>query len=117
MSPAAAPQPPGARPTDAADEHGDCPGTRSRRCGAALIVLLPPPPPSTDGPPRAASCLVLIIYLGALVVLFVNAFWRLDLFTGRSCTNWGFANFQTLLDNDVYRTITLRTVGIAAAVT
>ena len=26
-------------------------------------------------------------------------------------------NFQTLLDNDVYRTITLRTVGIALAVT
>ena len=31
--------------------------------------------------------------------------------------DWGLQNFQTLLEDPVYRTITIRTVGIAAAVT
>lgn len=59
----------------------------------------------------------LIVYLGSLLVLFLSAFWSVDVFTSEIVRNWGFQNFQTLLDNDVYRTITLRTVGLAAAVT
>jgi putative spermidine/putrescine transport system permease protein len=57
------------------------------------------------------------IYLGALAVLFVSAFWRLDPFSGLVVRQWGTTNFQTLLNDSVYRAITLRTLGIAIAVT
>jgi putative spermidine/putrescine transport system permease protein len=58
----------------------------------------------------------LVVYIGSLAVLFVTAFWYLDVFTSEIVREFTLQNFQTLLDNDVYRTITLRTVGIAAAV-
>jgi putative spermidine/putrescine transport system permease protein len=58
-----------------------------------------------------------VVYLGALAFLFVNAFWHLDPFSGLIVRQWGFSNFQTLFNDPVWRTITLRTVGIAAAVT
>ena len=59
----------------------------------------------------------LIFYVGALAVLFVSAFWRLNVFTSQIVHEWGFQNFQTLLRDPVYRTIAIRTVGIALAVT
>jgi putative spermidine/putrescine transport system permease protein len=59
----------------------------------------------------------LVIYIGALAILFVSAFWHLDTFSGEIVHSWSLTNFQTLLDNPVYRQITLRTVGLAAAVT
>jgi putative spermidine/putrescine transport system permease protein len=60
---------------------------------------------------------LVVAYLGSLAVLFVAAFWRLDAFTAEVVHEYGLDNFRTLLESDVYRTITLRTVGIAAAVT
>ena len=60
---------------------------------------------------------LLLAYLGSLAVLFVAAFWRLDPFTSQVVHDYGFQNFQQLWESDVYRRITLRTVGIAAAVT
>jgi putative spermidine/putrescine transport system permease protein len=60
---------------------------------------------------------LLIAYLGSLVVLFVSAFWRLDPFTAEVIHDYSFTNFETLWRSDVYRTIALRTIGIAAAVT
>jgi putative spermidine/putrescine transport system permease protein len=60
---------------------------------------------------------LLIAYLGSLIVLFVAAFWRLDPFTAEVIHDYSFANFRTLWETDVYRTIALRTIGIAAAVT
>jgi putative spermidine/putrescine transport system permease protein len=60
---------------------------------------------------------LVVAYLGSLAVLFVAAFWRLDPFTAEIVHDYGFQNFRLLWDNDVYRAITLRTVGIAAAVT
>jgi putative spermidine/putrescine transport system permease protein len=60
---------------------------------------------------------LVLAYLGSLTVLFVAAFWRLDPFTSKVVHEYGFQNFQTLLDGEVYRSIVLRTVGIAAAVT
>jgi putative spermidine/putrescine transport system permease protein len=59
---------------------------------------------------------LLVIYIGSLAVLFVTAFWYLDVFTSEIVHEFTLQNFQTLWENDVYRTITLRTVGIAAAV-
>ncbi|KFU79431.1 putative spermidine/putrescine transport system permease protein [Amycolatopsis lurida] len=58
-----------------------------------------------------------LAYLGALAALFVTAFWSTDVFTGQVVTEWSLNNFATLFSDAVYRTITLRTVGIAALVT
>ncbi len=60
---------------------------------------------------------LVIAYLGSLAVLFVAAFWRLDPFTAQIVRSYSFDNFRTLWENDVYRAITQRTLGIAAAVT
>jgi putative spermidine/putrescine transport system permease protein len=66
------------------------------------------------GPPMGW---MLVVYLGALVLLFLAAFWRQNPLTAEIERVWGFDNFRTLVEGSVYRTITLRTVGIAAAVT
>ncbi len=58
-----------------------------------------------------------VAYLGSLAVLFLAAFWQLDPFTSEVVRDYGFQNFQTLWERDVYRDIAVRTVGIAAAVT
>jgi len=68
----------------------------------------------TLGPPLAW---MVVIYLGSLAILLLSSLWRLDVFSGEIVRQPSLVNFQTLLDNDVYRTITLRTVGIAMAVT
>jgi putative spermidine/putrescine transport system permease protein len=60
---------------------------------------------------------MLIVYIGALVVLFLSAFWRQDPLTALVVRDWGLQNFKALIESDVYRTITLRTAGIALAVT
>jgi len=60
---------------------------------------------------------LLIGYIGALVLLFVSAFWRLDPFSGNIVTEPTLQNFEELLTTDIYRTIALRTIGIAALVT
>jgi putative spermidine/putrescine transport system permease protein len=60
---------------------------------------------------------LVIAYLGSLAVLFVAAFWRLDPFTAEVVRDYGLQNFETIAEGEVYRTIVLRTVGIAAAVT
>jgi putative spermidine/putrescine transport system permease protein len=58
-----------------------------------------------------------VAYLGSLVVLFVAAFWQLDDFSGQIVKEPTFDNFRLLWENHVYRTIALRTIGIAALVT
>jgi len=58
-----------------------------------------------------------VLYLAALALLFVSAFWAVDSFTGDLQHVWGIGNFRTLVESSTYRTIALRTVAIAAAVT
>jgi len=58
-----------------------------------------------------------VAYLGSLVVLFVAAFWQLDDFSGQIVKEPTFDNFKLLWNDPVYRTIALRTIGIAALVT
>jgi putative spermidine/putrescine transport system permease protein len=58
-----------------------------------------------------------VIYLAALVALFVSAFWTLDPLTSKIVHNWTFDNFTQIFESSTYRTIALRTIGIAAAVT
>lgn len=56
------------------------------------------------------------IYLVALLALFVTAFWRVD-FGVNVTREWNLDNFRKLFQEDVYRTVVLRTIGVAAAVT
>ena len=58
-----------------------------------------------------------LVYLSALIVLFISAFWRVDGFTGQLVHAWNVDNFKTLVQEPAYRHIALRTIGIAAAVT
>jgi putative spermidine/putrescine transport system permease protein len=58
-----------------------------------------------------------LIYLAALVLLFISALWTVESFTGNVVHHWTLDNFKTLFSVPAYRTIALRTIGIAAAVT
>ena len=58
-----------------------------------------------------------VVYLGSLAVLLVASFWTLDDFSGLVVRGFSLDNFQTILQEPVYRTIVLRTVAIAALVT
>src|ERR1051326_4461627 len=68
----------------------------------------------TLGPPLGW---MLIVYLAALLLLFLTSFWRIDPLTSSIVRSWGTQNYRQLFTDTTYRVITLRTVGIAAAVT
>ncbi len=59
----------------------------------------------------------LLIYLAALAVLFIAAFWSVDAFTGEIDRTWTLENFARIVQSPIYRAIALRTIGMAAAVT
>ncbi len=58
-----------------------------------------------------------LIYLAALAVLLVTAFWRINPFTTNIERVWNIDNFTLIFENAAYRDIVLRTVGMAAGVT
>jgi putative spermidine/putrescine transport system permease protein len=60
---------------------------------------------------------LVIGYLGSLAVMLLASFWSLGELSQKIEHTYSFDNFQTLISEPVYRTITLRTVGIAALVT
>jgi putative spermidine/putrescine transport system permease protein len=59
----------------------------------------------------------LVVYVAALVALFVSSLWTVDPFTSETIHHWTFDNFRELWHGAVYRNVALRTVTIAAAVT
>ncbi|WP_240755754.1 ABC transporter permease [Nocardioides iriomotensis] len=77
-----------------------------RRPGLRLGLLLTPP-----------MLWLGVAYLGALGALFITSLWGQNAFTGEVERTWTLDNFRTLLDVDVYRVITLRTLAIALTVT
>ena len=77
-----------------------------RHRGGRLLLTLRPP-----------LVWMVVVYLGSLGLLLAFSFWRLDVFTSEIVHDWGLTSFRTLWEGEVYRTIALRTVGIAAAVT
>jgi putative spermidine/putrescine transport system permease protein len=56
-------------------------------------------------------------YLGSLALLLVAAFWSVNPVSGELVRSLSLENFETLIDEPVYRTIVGRTVAIAALVT
>ena len=95
--------------------------------------LIPPPRPGLSRRfaawlhrhPRGRLGLILVLpltwlviaYLGSLLVLFLNAFWSNDPFTSLVVREFTLDNFAELLTTEVYRTVTFRTVSMAAVVT
>jgi putative spermidine/putrescine transport system permease protein len=59
----------------------------------------------------------LLIYVAALAVLLISAFWALNPFTGEIVHTWTLDNFRTLFNEPTYWRIAGRTIGLAAAVT
>ena len=82
-------------------------GTTLRRDGEVQLGLL------LSGPLGWLA----VAYLGSLAVLFVAAFWQLDDFSGEIVKEPTFDELQAAVGERVYRTIALRTIGIAALVT
>ncbi len=56
-------------------------------------------------------------YLGSLALLLVAAFWSVDPLSGLTVKNWTLENFESLVNEPVYRTIIWRTVRTALLVT
>jgi putative spermidine/putrescine transport system permease protein len=75
--------------------------------------------------PRARLALLLtaplfwlgVVYIVALVLLLVTAFWTVDSFTGEIQTEFTLDNVITVLTGSLYQTVTLRTLGVALLVT
>jgi putative spermidine/putrescine transport system permease protein len=77
-----------------------------RRPWARATLLLTPP-----------LAWFLLIYLAALVVLLITAFWQINPFTTNIERVFTLNNFQTIFTSPAYRTIIVRTVVMAAVVT
>ena len=59
-----------------------------------------------------------IAYLGSLAILLLSAFWTKDPFTGNvEPFTWSLKAFELLFQGEVYRTVAVRTIGIAVLVT
>ncbi len=111
--------PPGApAPAPAPDRTtAPVPRPRSTPARAASVFL------STH--PRTRLALLLsaplfwlgIVYIVALVLLLVTAFWTVDSFTGEISQEWTLDNIITVLTGSLYQTVTLRTLGVALLVT
>jgi putative spermidine/putrescine transport system permease protein len=60
---------------------------------------------------------LVVLYLGSLVVLLIASFWSVDAISGELVKGFTFDNYKELWNTDVYRSVALRTVGVASAVT
>jgi putative spermidine/putrescine transport system permease protein len=80
------------------------PRPRLRRFGLAFLLV----------PPLAW---LTVAYLGSLVVLLISAFWTTNSFTGAVVRTVTGHNISRVLTDEVFRTVTLRTVGVALVVT
>jgi putative spermidine/putrescine transport system permease protein len=58
-----------------------------------------------------------LVYLASLAALLISSLWTVNPFTTEVEHIWNVDNFRTLWESTAYRTIALRTIGIAAAVT
>ncbi|MCX2714246.1 ABC transporter permease [Mycolicibacterium sp. J2] len=88
----------------AADQGLIAPGTARRSLWLAFLLI----------PPLAW---LVVAYLGSLAVLLVSALWSTDSFTGAVTRTVTTDNLVRVLTDAVFRVVTLRTLGIALAVT
>ncbi|WP_430592276.1 ABC transporter permease [Humidisolicoccus flavus] len=57
------------------------------------------------------------VYIFSLVMLLITAFWTIDPFTSKVKPGFTFDNFVMIFENSAYLATSLRTLGIAVAVT
>jgi putative spermidine/putrescine transport system permease protein len=100
------------------------------------LIIGPPAAPSTRGrrgrisaffAPKRRTRLALLLgapmlwlvvaYLGSIGVLLVSALWSTDFFTGNVVHTYGFTNLHDVYTQSLYRTVALRTIGVALLVT
>src|SRR6476469_10509445 len=81
-------------------------GVLHRRPRLRLGLLLGPP-----------MLWLVVLYLGSLAALFITSLWSGDAFVGNIEPIWNLDNYRDLFTLEVYRTITVRTLLIAASVT
>jgi putative spermidine/putrescine transport system permease protein len=60
---------------------------------------------------------LVLVYIVALVLLLVTAFWSVDSFTGEITQSWTWDNIVQVATGALYQNVTLRTIGVALAVT
>jgi putative spermidine/putrescine transport system permease protein len=77
-----------------------------RRPWARATILLTPP-----------LAWFVLLYLAALVVLLITAFWQINPFTTNIERVFSFNNLTMIFTSAAYRAIIVRTIGMAAAVT
>ncbi len=58
-----------------------------------------------------------LVYIAALLMLLITAFWTTDEFTGDTKVAWYLDNVLSLFTDPLYRNVTFRTIGIALGVT
>jgi putative spermidine/putrescine transport system permease protein len=58
-----------------------------------------------------------LVYIAALLMLLITAFWSVDEFTGNTKVIWNLDNITSLFTDSLYSAVTLRTIGIALGVT
>ena len=101
---------PGGRPPDPRSSPGGAWSKISaalwRRPWARATLLLTPP-----------LAWFVVIYLAALVLLLITAFWTTNSFTNELVHAWNLQNFVQIFTTPAYLQVIGRTVGIAAGVT
>ncbi len=80
--------------------------TLSRRPGIRLGLLL-----------AAPLTWLVLVYVVALAALLVTAFWTIDSFTNELERTFTLDNIREITGEALYRTVTLRTLGVALLVT
>jgi putative spermidine/putrescine transport system permease protein len=60
---------------------------------------------------------LVVAYLGSIAVLLLSALWSTDFFTGNVVHSYNLSNLREVYSQSLYRTVTVRTVSVALAVT
>ena len=58
-----------------------------------------------------------VLYIGSLAALFITSIWKIDTFTSKVVREFTLSNFIDILTDKAYFNVTMRTVGVAIAVT
>jgi putative spermidine/putrescine transport system permease protein len=58
-----------------------------------------------------------VLYIGSLAALFLTSIWKIDTFTSKVVREFTLSNFIDVLTDKAYFNVTMRTVGVAVAVT
>ncbi|NCV42794.1 MAG: ABC transporter permease, partial [Actinobacteria bacterium] len=58
-----------------------------------------------------------VLYIGSLAALFITSIWKIDTFTSKVVREFTLSNFIDVLTDKAYFNVTVRTVGVAVAVT